>query len=413
MRENHRSDIWQGIADVFAIILAVFFKYIEANVLLYCIAILVACILSTRILKNIFRYGLLMGIMISAILVGVVIYKEWDNISIFIPYMGNSEEELEKDKEIYDLAIEYMKQVKYKQALEEFYKLSENYLDDGKREEINNVEYKFKEEELSKVDSLMGEKKYEEALFLLHDVEDILKNDEDILLKMEEVQEEQVKEEANNYIIKQQYVEAVDYLKGKISEGVQNASINELFVRAKGYYIEEIIVQVNEFTQDKNYSEAENILNEAIQKIGDDTRLYDKLNEIQNKKPVILANMESMKYDTYLDLHKISNYQDVFGNQYDGISLAGEKWKMMDPFYFGNSYFIAGKFRYLKGTITILNQYKTGEISFYNDGTLLIEYEFDIAQDIPHEIEIDLSGINLLDIKISGCVLANAKLYVE
>ena len=55
MRENHRSDIWQGIADVFAIILAVFFKYIEANVLLYCIAILVACILSTRILKNIFK----------------------------------------------------------------------------------------------------------------------------------------------------------------------------------------------------------------------------------------------------------------------------------------------------------------------------------------------------------------------
>ena len=107
------------------------------------------------------------------------------------------------------------------------------------------------------------------------------------------------------------------------------------------------------------------------------------------------------------------NYQDDYGNTYSGAVLCGDKFTLMDPFTFGNSYFINSQYKTLKATVTILEGCSNGSVKFYNDEEQFAEYEIDIAEDQPYAISVDVENINLLGITIEGAVLANAILYTE
>ena len=98
---------------------------------------------------------------------------------------------------------------------------------------------------------------------------------------------------------------------------------------------------------------------------------------------------------------------------YNGISYAGDIFTLMDPFSYGNSFFINSKYKFLRGTLTILNKCKKGKITFYNGDNKIGEYTIEITMDKPYEIEINLENVNLLGVEMAGAVLANAKLYVE
>lgn len=137
--------------------------------------------------------------------------------------------------------------------------------------------------------------------------------------------------------------------------------------------------------------------------------------EEENANTVKLSNRDI--YGTYgqVKLKTVTDYTDIYKRTYEGISFYGKPSTLMDPFTYGNSYFLNKEFVKLTFMITIYETYSSGEISFYsykNDtNTELGTYTFSAADDEPYEITVDLTDVTILNICMTGIVMADAILY--
>lgn len=288
-------------------------------------------------------------------------------------------------------AIHYLKEM-----------LNEDYDEISLNEFLRQTQEQYIEATINQANTLIANNNYKEAKQLLDTADAQIDNNGRIIYKIAEV------------LIKLgQYDQAIQFLRNKIDKGNDNALIAEILNQAENQYIDLEIEKANKLIISKNYEKAKKVLLAAGEIVQNNDKINNKLTELSEKEPKLLSGFDKRKFSTNLGLDEIADYQDVFGYTYEGVSFAGDKQTLMDPFFYGNSFLINSKYKYLKGTITIFNKYKTGKISFYNDEDLIIEYSFDIAQDKPHEIKVDVSGVNLLSIQISGAAFANAKFYTE
>lgn len=374
----------------------------ESKVMYVLVAAL--CILGIAACTKFFKHGLIIGILSAILTIFIVVIGRNE-----VPVIFNS-----ADKEIFDLAVEYIEKENYEMSIKTFNDLSEKYIErDEVKEKYNYAKQKYKEKIFSEASILAGEEKYTEALSKLEYAKDILKDDLEISDKIEEVEALEITKEAKDHISNGEYETAIAYLNNKKENGVQESVIARLLDEAKEAYKTDAISQAKTFISDKNYDAAENILNKALELLEEDTEIKAVLLSIDEKRPLDLTSLEARKLGNCLDLDFRNDYKDDYGNTYSGNALSGDKFTYMDPFSFGNSFFINGKYKYLKATVTILENCNNGSIKFYNGEDKIKEYEIDIVYDQPYEISVEIDNINLLGIVIEGAVLVNPTLYSE
>lgn len=377
-------------------------SFIQNTKIIY-IVIALLCIVGIWACHKFFKHGLILGIVLSIMAIGIICFGR-----------SSITELVDTEKNVYREALEFMEEEEYELAIETFQSLSDEYLNrDEVQQNYEEAVSNYKSETFSSVDKLVEEKKYEEALIKLENATKLLGNDAEVLNKIEETEQAQVEQTAAVYIANKDYKTAIQYLEEKIDQGIQNEKIVQMLNTAKNEYKTETINQANQYITDGDYDAAEELLSEAIDILGEQPEFTELLNMIEAKRPVELTSIEARTFGTWLDLDVQFNYQDIFGNTYEGKALSGDKATLMDPFTFGNQYFINGEYKILRATVTILDDSKTGSIRFYNDDTQIDEYTFDIAVDKPYEIKVDVEDVNLLGIRIEGIVLANIRLYRE
>lgn len=351
-----------------------------------------------------FKHGLILGIILTIITIGIIIVGREEGADI-LP---------SKDKEAYDTALEYMEQNDFEMALKTFNQISDDYLEKAERkQQYNNAKTKYKEQILAAVDDYAASQNYTEALSELNYANELLNGDIEIESKIEEITVLDIEKTVQDYVAEGKYKDAIYYLRDKQDQGIGGEKIEQLLTQVEEEYETETINTANEYIANGDYDAAEEVLLEAQELLSSSSRISDLLDEIDAKRPKELASIEARRMGSWLDLDVNINYQDIFGNTYEGRALSGDKSTLMDPFTFGNQYFINGNYKFLKATLTILDDCNTGSVIFYNDETKIGEYEFDIAKDKPYEITVDITNVNMLGVRIEGVVLANAMLYTE
>lgn len=364
---------------------------------LLCIIGIVKCVRS-------FKHGLIVGIILTIITMGMIIMGREEGVQI-LP---------SKEKEAYDTALEYMDQNNYEMALKTFNQISGEYLEKAERKQkYNTAKNKYKEQTLDTVDAFAASQNYTEALTELNYANELLDSDIEIESKIEEITVLDIEKTVQTYIAEGKYKDAVYFLRDKQEQGVEDGRIKQLLTQIQQEYETETIDTANKYIENSDYDAAKEVLLEAKELLSNSSRISELLQDITEKEPKELTSIEARNMGSWLDLDVNYNYQDVFGNTYDGGALSGDKATLMDPFTFGNQYFINGNYSFLKATLTILDDCNTGSVIFYNDETKIAEYEFDIAKDKPYEITVDLTNVNMLGVRIEGAVLANAMLYTK
>lgn len=403
METNEKTNFIDKFFVVVSFFGSVIVSFITEAKMIYIVSILL-CIVGIIMCVKSFKYGLILGIILTIITMGIIIVGREEGGNI-LP---------SKEKETYDTALEYMEQNDFEMALKTFNQIGDDYLEKAERkQQYNNAKTKYKEQILATVDDCVASQNYTEALSELNYANELLNGDIEIESKIEEITVLDFEKTVQDYVVESKYKDAIYYLRDKQDQGIGEGKIEQLLTQVEEEYETETIITANEYIANGDYDAAEEVLLEAQELLSSSSRISDLLEEIDEKRPKELAGIEARRMGSWLELDVNFNYQDVFGNTYDGRALSGNKSTLMDPFTFGNQYFINGNYKLLKATLTILDDCNTGSVIFYNDKTKIDEYEFDIAKDKPYEITVDITNVNMLGVRIEGVVLANAMLYTE
>lgn len=403
METNEKTGSIEKFFAVVSFFGSVIVSFITEVKMIYIVSILL-CIVGIVMCVKSFKHGLILGIILTIITMGIIIVGREEGADI-LP---------STDKKTYDVALEYMEHNNYEMALKTFNQLSDDYLEKAERnQQYNKAKTEYKEEILATVNGFVDSQNYTEALSELNYANELLNGDIEVESKIEEITILDVEETIQNYIADGKYKEAIYFLREKQEEGIGNGKTEQLLMQIQEQYETETINTANEYIANRDYDGAEGVLLDAKELLSSSSRISDLLDEIAAKRPKELASIEARRMGSWLDLDVNFNYQDIFGNTYDGRALSGDKATLMDPFTFGNQYFINGNYKFLKATLTILDDCKTGSVIFYNDETQIDAYEFDIAKDKPYEITVDITNVNMLGVRIEGAVLADAMLYTE
>ena len=397
-KKEEKSNFWSEIFSVITAIFSIFGNFIYGNKKLLIFGAIVILIIGALFVRNV--KGILVIILTFMVCIGAMIIEEYKFES--------------KEEKTYDQAIEYVNQRKYQIAIIEFRKLSYDFIENHEiSTQIRDTERLYKEEILNEVNLLIERNNYAKSIQILQEASEFLNNDTEIEMKIDNIRELEVKNEAQTLFDEQKYEESIIYIKMKIEDGINSVAIDELLKQAEERYYACIIEQVDKYIDDGKFTEAKDLLNSSTNILGENKQIYIKLEEINEKEPRLLSSFEKGGLGQRVNLEEIYDYQDVYENVYNGISYAGDIFTLMDPFSYGNSFFINSKYKFLRGTLTILNKCKKGKITFYNGDNKIGEYTIEITKDKPYEIEINLENVNLLGVEMAGAVLANAKLYVE
>lgn len=403
MEVNEKTSSIEKFFAVVSFFGSVIVSFITEVKMIYIVSILL-CIVGIIMCVKSFKHGLILGIILTIITMGIIIVGREEGADI-LP---------SKDKEAYDTALEYMEQNDFEMALKTFNQISDDYLEkEERKQQYNNAKTKYKEQILAAVDDCVASQNYTEALSELNYANELLNGDIEIESKIEEITVLDIEKTVQDYVAEGKYKDAIYYLRDKQDQGIGDGKIEQLLTQVEEEYETVTINTANEHIANGDYDAAEEVLLEAQELLGSSSRISDLLDEIDAKRPKELASIEARRMGSWLDLDVNFNYQDIFGNTYEGRALSGDKSTLMDPFTFGNQYFINGNYKFLKATVTILDDCNTGSVIFYNDETKIGEYEFDIATDKPYEITVDITNVNMLGVRIEGVVLANAMLYTE
>lgn len=397
-KNNEKSDFWGKVFSVITAIFSIFNNYIFGNKKSLIFGAFLIVVIGALFVRN-----------VKSIIVITIAFLACISLMLIEEYKFESEEE-----KIYAQAVEYVTEEKYKIAIVEFRKLSDDFIEEHEvSTKINDTEQMYKREIINEADLLAEKNNYTEAIQLLHEANEFLNGETEIEMKIKSIKELEVQNVVQTLFDNKEYEEAIMYIKRKIEDGINSASINELLKRAEEEYWLLVTKQVDKYIREQKFMEAKELLDSATDVLGENDQINKKLEEIEAKEPKLLSDFEKEELGQCLGLEEIYDYQDVFENVYEGISYGGDVSTLMDPFTYGNSFFINSKYKYLRGTLTVLDNRKKGTITFYNGDNTIREYTIDISKDKPYEIEVNLEDVNLLNIVMAGSVLANAKLYTE
>ena len=403
METNQKSGSIEKVFAVISFFGSVIVSFITEVRMIYIVSILL-CIVGIVMSAKSFKHGLILGIILTIITLGIIIAGRDERGNILSS----------KDKETYDAALEYMKQNEFEMALKTFDQISANYLEkEERKQQYNNAKTKYKEQILAVVDACLASQNYIEALSKLDYANELLEGDAEIESNIEEITILDIEKTVQNYILDGKYRDAIYFLRNKQEQEIAEGKVAQLLMQVQEAYETESINTANKYIENSEYDAAEKILLETKELLGESSRISALLEQIDLKKPKELTSVEARGMGSWLDLDVNFNYKDIFGNTYDGSALSGDKATLMDPFTFGNQYFINGNYKTLRATLTILDDCNTGSVIFYNDETQIDAYEFDIAKDKPYEITVDITNVNMLGVRIEGAVLANAILYTK
>lgn len=157
-------------------------------------------------------------------------------------------------------------------------------------------------------------------------------------------------------------------------------------------YENQIIAEANEYINKEEYEEAINIITDALKLIPNDSVLKQKIEDIQNSKPQNLLNAV-IPYETHGYTEKTADgYMKMGGEKYyNGFQLGKG---LVPSFAIFN---LNSKYMQVTGFIGHIDESGDANktVTIYTDGILIETININY-QDLPKEFVIDVTGVNQL-----------------
>lgn len=207
----------------------------------------------------------------------------------------------------------------------------------------------------------------------------------------------------NTYLEKKYYSKACSLLENAIG-----AYPNKKSSLQKAYSAA-VIDWADQYADSGDYTRACSVLNSAKIYLSDTTDVTNRYDFYQGYIPVPLVSA------TYWDgsrwYEKV--YSDNFGNQYRHTSYLSS---LGDKPFADTTFRTSGKYTNLKATIACASGYDGGDdyyLKIYVDDTLVYESESIFASTKPFDIDIDISGAELIKVETtrSGIIVDSATFY--
>lgn len=190
-----------------------------------------------------------------------------------------------------------------------------------------------------------------------------------------------------------------------------NADDAELLTILKTYsdnYIDQVLVETDKLISQRKYDDAITLLNRALEVLPNNATIKEKLNKVEENKPVDLSDVvliDSGDYEYYVDV-----FTDSYGNVYDG-------YHWYDPCYY-NAYSVYNlDKKYNEFNCSIVAHETTGSdrvfsVAFYVDDKLVHTVSDITKTSGKKNVTIDVTNATKLEIKTSADEYSYSRLAI-
>ena len=231
-------------------------------------------------------------------------------------------EALEVSRRAFSSGEQLFAQGKFNDAIVQFAKVVKedtNY--DKAQDYISQCGAKYKETVLSSVTSSLSSGNYDDAFRVLEEASQVLTNDSDISAALEKAQRDYAAylkksalENGNTLISEKKYQEAISLVDAALERNANDSELTALLNLAKNEYVASVVSKADSLIAEYDYSKAGDIINEALQVLPDNADLKNKQAAIEANKPIpldtlVMLNSNSWKWNDGVP-------KDPFDNDY-------------------------------------------------------------------------------------------------
>jgi len=260
----------------------------------------------------------------------------------------------------------------------------------------------YKAEVENSVSKSLETDNFENAISTLQDALVIIPNDTDLTSRLSLVQTKYVDKikkdamsSASNYADNHEWSNAIEIVKDaidRIGDDSELLNVYDTYVQA---YIEDIIKQSEEFALNKDYENALTLLDKVYKEYPDYSVLSDKMQEIENRKPVLLS--ELVPVNGGIDWNN-GTPTDTFGNTYSeslnfDIRDGEAEYRLYGEY---------STFSFAIAPCKDLSEERAGHVQIFADDQILFSSP-DITRKTDYaEYLLDITGVEYLKISITG-----------
>lgn len=192
-----------------------------------------------------------------------------------------------------------------------------------------------------------------------------------------------LKEIGTNNSTLEEYLETIDEKEQKYIDG----------------QIEEYLASADAYVSEKDYDSAISVIQDALLVYTDSEELKDKLEELEEKKPVALGELtisETFGFGLDTDL-----LQDTIGNYYSGTNVFRMQCYSSDKYGYIKIY-IGGDYKTISGVIACLDSTGLGKeavATIYGDEKLLYTSSVISRASTPQKFDVDITGVEWMTIR--------------
>ena len=169
---------------------------------------------------------------------------------------------------------------------------------DKAQEYITQCETKYKETVLSSSNENVSSGNYDDAIKILEEAENVLKDNSDITSALEKVKADyavylknDALEKANALISEKKYTEAISLINTALEKNANDSELTALLNMTKNEYVTNVISQADALLEEYDYTGAGEIIDEALKVLPDNSDLAAKKETINSNKPTSLDTL--------------------------------------------------------------------------------------------------------------------------
>jgi len=214
--------------------------------------------------------------------------------------------------------------------------IEEDFNYETARSKIPQTEDLYRKAVLEQAKTYAEGKDYASALNVLNEARKILQDDEAILDKIATYEEENAAHKktsvlslAADFAQKKEYLKAYEAVKGLSSQMPDDSDVKAAIQKYRGLYEEQVVAQAATLEAERKYDEALSLLRTAKQKCSDSTVISQKLNEINNRKPVSITTLTAINSENWSKWND-GTPRDPFGNSYankNNFAIIAATWR--------------------------------------------------------------------------------------
>lgn len=307
--------------------------------------------------------------------------------------------------DILDRAAEYQSNHYYADALKILKEASEILKDDEQiNAALNTCVSEYKTLLFSNAEEYAADGDYEYAAEYLMEYVESFPDGDDLQEKANQYMDllmDSLLKEANDYIKKGDYSSAILAVQNVKEDYPENDRVQELEQSAMSAYLKQQLPLIDAAVDSADYLKAYTICKNALELMPNNNELLTRMETIDAKRPILLNEVVISEcndcFEIITDLG--TTYYDTVGNEYhSGNLFIGEacNWGGSDSPY--ATFHAGAQYKTLTGLIAVktsTSMGSSGDFKIYGDGELLYSSSFNRTT-VPKQVSIDVSGVTWL-----------------